>query len=275
MTDAADWNFDDHIRELTDDEVSSFREDGWTALHGLISTELAAELLEHIKAVTGLDHDELDPGDEAKGEATFRSAAFNVLTMPRMKDPFLAAYQTSPRLGEVAARLSGNRPMRLLTDSIIYKLPKWTGSGDVTEWHQDLPNMPLDRRGPVQIWLALCEITPEMGSMQHLSGSQHEEALAPMGQKSLEDLLEAHPHLAKYPLSEPEYFKPGDAIAHDSMTLHYAPVNNTNRIRWAYTSYRVPAETQYTASPARPWLDGLGLTPGAPMEHPMLPGVTA
>jgi len=275
MTEADGWNFDEHIRELTEDEVGEFRKNGWVSLHGLISTELAGELLKHIKAVTGLDYDELDPGTEAEGKATFRSSAFNVLTMPRLEDPFLAAYQTSPKLGDVAARLSGNRPMRLLTDSVIYKLPYWTGAGDVTEWHQDLPNMPLDRRGPVQIWLALCDISPEMGSMQHLSGSQREDKLTPMGQKSLDELLEAHPHLSQYPISEPESFKPGDAIAHDGMTLHYAPLNHTNRVRWAYTSYRVPAETKYTASPPSPWLDGLGLVPNEPMDHPLLPIVTA
>ena len=273
--DADGWRFEEHIRDVSDDEVAFFGENGWVGLPGLVSGELAAELLRRIKDVTGLDYDELEPGSDANGNATLRSSAFNLLTMPRLQDPFLAAYQSSPKLGEVAARLSGNRPMRLLTDSVIYKLPHWTGAGDVTEWHQDLPNMPLDRRGPVQLWLSLCEITPEMGSMQHLSGSQREEVLRPMGQKSLEELLEAHPHLAKYPISESEHFAPGDAIAHDGMTLHYAPVNNTNRIRWAYTSYRVPADTQYTANPPSPWLDGLGLKPNEPMEHPLLPIVTA
>jgi hypothetical protein len=274
MTDANGWRFDEHIREVTDEEVASFNEDGWVQLPGLVSSGLAAELLSHIKSVTGLDHDELDPGSKESGRATLRTSAFNVLTMPRLEDPFLAAYQTSSRLGEVAARLSGNRPMRLLTDSVIYKLPDWTGSGDVTEWHQDLPNMPLDRRGPVQLWLALCEITPEMGSMQHMSGSQQEEPLTPLGQKTLEALLDAHPHLAKYPISPSHHFNAGDAIAHDGMTLHFAPVNHTNRVRWAYTSYRVPAETQYTASPPSPWLDGLGLVPNEPIEHPLLPIVT-
>jgi hypothetical protein len=269
------WRFDEHIREVTDEEVESFRENGWVQLPGLISPELAAELLRHIKDVTGLDHDELEPGSSDEGKATLRVSAFNLLTMPRLEDGFLAEYQSSPRLGEVAARLSGHRPMRLLTDSVIYKLPAWTGSGDVTEWHQDLPNMPLDRRGPVQLWLALCEITPEMGSMQHLSGSHREERLEPLGQKTLEELLAAHPHLERYPISEPEHFAPGDAIAHDGMTLHSAPLNNTNRVRWAYTSYRIPAETRYTASPPSPWLDGLGLKPNEPIEHPLLPIVTA
>jgi len=265
----------EHVRTPTDEEVAFYRENGWVYLEDLISDDLAGELLQHVKQVVGLDYDELAEGStDERGKFTLTSTAFNLATMPRLEDDFLRQYQESREVGEIAARLTGKRPIRLVTDSVIYKLPEWTGSGDVTNWHQDLPNMPLDRTGPVQLWLALCEVTPEMGAMQHLSGSHKEGRLTNLGQRTLPELFEAHPELRKYPLSEPHHFNPGDALAHDALCLHGAEPNHTNRIRWAYTSYRMPADVCYTASPPSPWLDGLGLEKGKPMDHPLLPIVT-
>jgi ectoine hydroxylase-related dioxygenase (phytanoyl-CoA dioxygenase family) len=143
-----------------------------------------------------------------------------------------------------------------------------------TPWHQDMPPMPMDRAGGLQFWLALTEITPEMGSMQHLSGSHRE---PPLGctQFTPDQTLEGlHPELwEKYSVSPTHHFQPGDVLAHDSLTLHYAQSNKTNRLRWVYTSYRIPADTLYNGIP-NPRFEEFGFEPWKPFDHPKFPIVT-
>ncbi len=277
---AEELNLSDHIRQVTDDEIAHYQEHGWAYLPELISRDLAARVLDHVKQLTGLELDEVVQGSTELDPKFLGRGSFRIDTMPRLQDEFIKSYVTSRPLGEAAARLTGIRPLRLVTDTVLYKLPSWTGSGEPTRWHQDLPNMPLDRPGGIQIWMALCEITPEMGSMQHLSRSQREgrlvaSTLVPPDQRkmldSYEGLVELFPQLKAYHVSEAEHFQPGDALAHDSLTLHYAQENHTSKVRWAYTSYRVPADVCYTGNPPSPWLDGLGLEVGMPMDHELLP----
>jgi Phytanoyl-CoA dioxygenase (PhyH) len=277
-TAAQSFVLSEHVRMPTDEEVAAFREDGWAYLPQLISRELAEEVLRHIKDVVDFHYDELHEGDDPSQKLAMTVKSFALNPMPRLHDEFLRRYAESRELGEVAARLTGIRPMRLVTDTVIYKLPDWTGAGDVTDWHQDTPNMPLEpKTGAVQTWLALCEITPEMGAMQHLSGSHHDGPVKESGDTmesnnwSFEEFLESFPQMRSHPISEPHTFRPGDALVHDGLCAHGAPPNRTNKVRWAYTSYRIPATTRYVGRPKSPWLDSLGLERDQPMEHPLLP----
>ena len=52
-------DIESHIRQVTDDEVREYEEQGWVSLPGLLSTELAGEMLARLKQTTGIDHDEL------------------------------------------------------------------------------------------------------------------------------------------------------------------------------------------------------------------------
>jgi ectoine hydroxylase-related dioxygenase (phytanoyl-CoA dioxygenase family) len=268
----------EHIRMPTSEEVNSFRAAGWAYLPQLVSPELATELLRRIKDVVGFPYDEVPENADASQKVSMTVSSFALNPMPRLHDEFLRQYAESRELGEVAARLTGIRPMRLVTDTVIYKLPEWTGAGDATTWHQDTPNMPLEpKTGCIQTWLALCEISPEMGAMQHLSGSHLEGPVKESGDSmdsntwSFEEFLAEFPQMQSHPLSEPHDFQPGDALVHDGLCAHGAPPNRTNKVRWAYTSYRIPATTRYVGRPNSPWLDSLGLTVDQPPEHPLLP----
>jgi ectoine hydroxylase-related dioxygenase (phytanoyl-CoA dioxygenase family) len=269
----------DHVRVPTDDEVAFFRESGWAHLPGLISAELAAAILAQVKSIVEFDYDEVPKDTQGAGAPSFTVKSFASRTMPRLENDFLRWFDESSEMGEVSARLTGIRPMRLVTDSVIYKLPQWTGAGDETDWHQDAVNMPVEpKTGAVQTWLALCDVSHDMGAMQHLTGSQKHgpviESTESMHTWSLEEFLEAFPEMKRYPISESHDLKAGDALVHDGLCAHGAPANNTDRVRWAYTQYRFPASTRYVAKPTSPWLDSLGLKPGKPMDHELLPVVT-
>ena len=50
MSTAAQLSVDDRLREISQEEVSSYRENGWVKLEGLIAPSLAGEMLERAKA---------------------------------------------------------------------------------------------------------------------------------------------------------------------------------------------------------------------------------
>jgi ectoine hydroxylase-related dioxygenase (phytanoyl-CoA dioxygenase family) len=276
---------DAHVRGVTDEEVAAYREQGWVSLPGLLSAELAGTLLDHLKAVTGLAYDELPrnhPDAQAVADRIRTEGLAKIFFMSRLHDETVWNIVTSRALGEASARLSGFRPMRMFTDGVICKLPAWTEEQSLnagimsgkTMWHQDFGPVPWDRPFGVQFWLALCEITPDMGSMQHLTGSHREGPLGCQHYSPDQDVQEQFPELwDKYELSEAHHFQPGDVLAHNPLTVHYAQANRTDRLRWVYTSYRVPANTLYNGIP-NPRFTEFGLEPWKPFDHPKFPIVS-
>jgi hypothetical protein len=282
------------IRDVTPDEVASYDEQGWTLLPGLVSPGLAGELLDHLKNVSGLHHDQLaedDPDAPEVMEMLRANGIFKLFSMPRLQDETVREIVTSRGLGRAAATLSGHPSMRINSDGIICKMPAWIGEKNLLEgpgadvytaetpWHQDYPQVPWDRGGAVQFWMALAEVTPEMGSLQYLTGSHREPPLGAIhythtdGGQTLEGL---YPELwEKYEVSPGLHLQAGDVLAHNSLVVHYAEPNRTDRLRWAYTSYRMPAHTLYNGVPFKRFIEwGIDLKQWEPFDHPAFPIVT-
>lgn len=273
---------DSQVRAVTEDEVAHYRENGWVSLPGLVSGDIAGELLAAVKELSGLPYDELPPDHPEAQEVVGRVKSEGIgklFFMARLRDARVWEIMTSRALGEAAAQLTGSRPLRLFTDGVICKLPRWTEDNGLsagimsggTPWHQDFSPVPWDRAGGVQFWMVLCEITPDMGSMQHLSGSHREPPLGCAHYTSDQTLEQSYPYLwEKYELSPAHHFKPGDVLAHDSLTVHYAQPNMTDRLRWVYTSYRIPADTLYNGIP-NPRFTEFGFEAWKRFDHPKFP----
>jgi ectoine hydroxylase-related dioxygenase (phytanoyl-CoA dioxygenase family) len=286
-------DIDSQIRPVTDEEVEAYQEQGWVTMRGLVEPGLAGRFLTELKQVTGLDYDELPrdhPDADAVAERIRRDGVHKVFTMTRMQNQTVWDIVTSRGLGLASARLSGHRSMRIMTDGVICKMPAWTATENLLEgpannvytaetpWHQDYCSMPWDRGGGVQFWFALAEVTPEMGSIQYLTGSHREPPLGAVhytkagGGQSIPGL---YPELwDKYELSEPQHLHPGDVIAHNALAVHAAEPNTTDRLRWVHTSYRMPAETLYSGVPFARFIEyGIELKQWEPFDHPTFPVV--
>jgi len=71
-----------------------------------------------------------------------------------------------------------------------------------------------------------------------------------------------------------QHFQPGDLLAHHQFSVHYAQANHTDKLRWAYTSYRIPARSLYNGIPmARLDSLDLGFELWKPHDHPKFPVV--
>ena len=244
-----DTGFDGVVRDVTAEEVRSFRKNGWVKLEGLISPELAAEILRRSKAIMGQDASTISGGGGGDPQFDhYRHILRNYLGAWRV-DPFLRALSHSAAMGRVASRLLRDGAVRFLNDEVLVKVPASRG-GKPTPYHQDFPHAVYDRTAMINIWIAIVDIPPARGSMQFLSGSHH---AGPLGRTLLQerDVVEQNPWLLDdYPLSERLDMKPGDATVHGDLTVHGGPANLSDDMRWAYLVNLFDAEARYSGGPS-------------------------
>lgn len=264
-------------REITPEERAHYYEKGWVLLRGLISEEEAAILLAEAKRIasdgvkeTHRAGSKTDPGRADSYQTMFRP----IDLAPEASEPF-TQFHNSPEMGQAAARLLSNpvlgpRKARRLWEgsgTILVKMPEGeTGSGN-TSWHQD-NSFPWDREGSVNFWLALVPMTPDMGTLRFLEGSNR---LGRLGRRPHEDLVKHHPGLLDFaPMSPPLTLRPGDVLANDLGTIHSAGPNLTNQTRWAYTCMYFAADIAWTGQPHR-FVDDIDLKQWEPFDHPRFP----
>ncbi len=175
-------------------------------------------------------------------------------------------FTLSPRLGSIAKQLLNAENVRLWHDQALYKLP----GGDATAPHQDLAYWPMLDRNAGTIWIALEEVTFEMGAMHFIPGS-HKAGIDSFS-NTIEDAIEGKIDLVKQASEitkkEPVYFtlKPGDATFHHGLTVHYTKKNNTNRIRKGMTIIYFADGVRFNAnSPASSHFCAAGSKHGEPI----------
>ena len=251
------------VREVTSDEVARYRQHGWVKLPQLISREAAGELLTVVKGKMG------EQGDERMNTPSTARNLEAFAKWYRLDDDsqLFHALRFNRQLGRNTALLMRrDMPIRSLTALTAVKLPKDSavdhGKG-VTTWHQDHMATPA-KCTSLGYWVALDEVTPEMGPMQFRNGSHREGLLTPP--------MDAWDLLSDYELSEPVTYRPGDATAHSSLVVHGAGVNSSDRPRWGYIINTFPADAPYVPYPTN-HTKGIEdeLTPGKPLDHPRFP----
>lgn len=259
------------IRDITAEELALYGENGWVKIDGLLSAEIAGELLRRIQERMGVDAELQMRGDYWEAGLPQPSAqAWQNYDSPSQDDEWIHDVCFSDRLTYATTRLMG-RDARYLADHVLCKVPPKRRGGK-TPWHNDLMTFPVDRAGGLTIWMALDDCPPERGTLRYLSGSHRERPLGryfhcPDGK----DMVDANPWLLdRYEVSPPLHLRPGDALVHDFMTIHSAPENLTDTPRWIYGSHRIPADALYTGAPQR-FFDGIGLKVNEPIDHPKFP----
>src|SRR5882757_7623906 len=139
--------FRESIRSVTQEEIASFRENGWAYLPGLLACEIAETL-------------------HAQGEHLQRAQTQPLSCKPRRKTDLedrvgkafqsyladdqaveLAAFAVSPVMGRNAAELLDVAQTRILAPKTNYilKMPESGGEQGATPFHQDYPGHAFDR----------------------------------------------------------------------------------------------------------------------------------
>jgi ectoine hydroxylase-related dioxygenase (phytanoyl-CoA dioxygenase family) len=240
------------------DQISSFRREGWTKLPRLLDDAELARLQE-IYAIEEATGTSTLMGQVADDEAD--AAAFAYQAHPdmakmwdnridlRMRWPELQAIVA--RYATVAGALIGCDEVLIFWDKTFTKPPASVGTRQ-SVWHQDYPYNPIDRRGFSSVWLAVDDVTEEMGAMRFVPGSHR---LGPLGRFDLvgrdhdwdETLRPEDLELVSDPVTQP--LAAGEATVHDGLTLHGAGENHSDRPRRGWTMIFMPAETRWTGGP--------------------------
>jgi len=194
--------------------------------------------------------------------------------------PEIDAVVRAPQVGQLAARLAGVKHVRSWIDETFFKPPGSVPCG----WHQDLPHFPMDRRGLLTIWVAIEDVTAEMGPVRYLPGSHR---LGPLGRAINKDSRASLDAVRSVIKESPDDFlyegdservgkitwfslRSGEAVIHDGLTLHGSASNLSDRMRRGWACVYFPSDTQYTGMP-RAEADGLGLVPFGTFDHPKFP----
>lgn len=247
------------VRDITDDEIAFYEENGWVKLDGLITPELTAQLLSAAEEL--MDASAALAPDEGEGSSGVRrsttddwSATWGDFGFQARKiriNPFFDFTMSKP-VGRLAQRIINRERLtgqpsavRYLEDSLHCKPPMVPGGpSNALGYHQDLL-FGTDRVGGFNLWIALDEVTPEQGAMRFLTGSHRE---GPLG--SEKDFLGHYSRLSEiYPFSPPFHYQPGDATVHHGNMVHGSPDNVTDRPRWCYVTTYMPDDCVLPENP--------------------------
>lgn len=268
-------DFSSLIRDITDEEVEYFQEEGWLHVRNLITPELALKVREHVKKWSGIEFDEWPQDAAEQARCMQQLEAMKDRTkkfLMSRADPWLGNFFEQRKLGEASARLLKAQSVKKLSETLHFKPPVSSGHGKPLAWHQDFQAIPIDRSAAIQTWIALAPIVPEMGPMQHLRGSHKEGSL---GRHIFAGELaeEVNPEIfARRKVTSTRNYQPGDADFHHCLTYHRSGLNETDRIRWAVSSIRFSTRCLYTGMPSIQ-ADGLGMEPFKYFDHPNFPTV--
>jgi ectoine hydroxylase-related dioxygenase (phytanoyl-CoA dioxygenase family) len=259
------------MRDVTEEEVAFYRENGWVKLERLIEPDLAAEMLA-VAQREMLVQDDLDVIEHQTASSKVHDRShwrdWHFPGRDHGVEPFRSlAY--SQAIGRNAARFQGREvAINYHADMLAVKMPEGHVASQPTGFHQDWVNFPFDRVGFLTFWIALDEIPPERGSMRFYSGSHQAGPLGKMGLIGGPEIPDYYPDLKnRYELSPPLHLQPGDATVHNGMVVHGAPRNSTDQPRWTFICSYHPADTCYTGAPHHIFTSDLGLEVGEPIKH--------
>lgn len=143
---------------------------------------------------------------------------------------------TSRRLAGTILQLSGQETALFAQDVSFFKE---VGSPTIL-LHQDHAHFPFDRKGCLSPWIALVDMTEEMGSLHYIEGSHLE---GPLGFVGDPEIREAFPELKKRKIVAGGPIAAGDARAHWDLTVHASGTNNGTYAREAWAARYIRPDT--------------------------------
>ncbi len=242
--------------DVAPEAVASYRNNGHVLLRGVASPDEVAAFRPAVASAVTRFNQESRPLAERD---TYGKAFLQVMNL-WCDDADVRRFVLGARFAGVAATLLGAEGVRIYHDQALVKEP----GGGHTPWHQDAIYWPIDGTRCVTMWMPLVDITPEMGVMTFVDGSNTEE----LGDEAISDDSEAHfdalVSRTGAKLSVPVSMAAGDATFHGGWTLHKAGSNSSPITREVMTviyfasdlTVQTPTNEPQRRDLAR-WLPGL------------------
>ena len=215
------------IESLTDAEVNFYQKQGYLTLPGFLRADavgaLRREVLEVVEGAFGLTEDDLRTSRDT-GDALRQSSQY-------LRGSGLDEMINGDRTRGIASRLLGGEAHVYMPFTAV----KAGGGGGKFHLHQDNQyTVHEPGEGSLNIWVALVDMTPEIGCLQvspqsHLEGQIAKKSEEKHGGSEgfITPEQEAHRIF-------PVRMRAGDAIAFTRMTVHGSGPNSTSDPRVAY-----------------------------------------
>lgn len=233
--------------QLTDEQVRSMHEDSWAPLPGLLDAETVEKVRQSL--LNASERSMLSgPDKKPVPDEFFQHEGV------AWRDPDLLAVATSPRLSSAAVGLLKQSEALFCQDISFFKPP----GARAISFHQDYSYWPFDRQGCVTLWIALSDMSEEMGPLRYLAGSHHE---GPLGLIEPEDIRDTYPRLRDRKVVGGQALKAGDAQAHWELTIHGSQKNEGTSRREAVAFRYIRSDIRYLGL-SHPHYDLFNLTPG-------------
>ena len=221
---------------LSPGQIACFREDGFLAIHGLTT----AGEIERLRRIYDRLFDE-KVGYERGRQLDMVSADDDAAKPARLLQ-ILNPVEFAPELRETLFRKNALATAQQLLGAeaalwFEHAICKPARHGAATPWHQDDAhrNDPGVTYDQVSFWLPLQEATIENGCLRYIAGSNRGPVLAHRSPNN-DPRIMALECVDQFDLVREMYvpLKIGDAVVHDSRTLHGAGPNQTDAPRRAY-----------------------------------------
>jgi hypothetical protein len=237
-------------RGVSDDEVAFFRKNGWVKLDRLIGETEAGILLDRLMTYTGSDAS-VTARPHRGGGMSDEFFIFAPLAVHHpcgeVRDDLFYGLSHSREMGELARRMLGSSA-RYWVDSSIVKTASGRQGSSATEWHYDIASTkrsPFTSPYRLSCWISLSLNTPAHGTMRFISTEHRDEKICRIIAEHT--VAESLPLLEALGVVSPSLtMRPGDATLHYAGTLHCAPANTTDELRWAYDMTAIPTNARFS-----------------------------
>ena len=208
---------------ITPAQAAQYQKDGHIFLRTVASHE---EIAHYRPLITGLV-DEIARTRDMHVQLDDLSTLYTEVSNVWRRSESIRRFVFAKRFARIAAELMGVKAVRLYHDQALIKDP----GGSPTPWHKDHYYWPLATQHAIKMWLALSDISPDMGGLVFATGSNHG-ALFPEVPFSM-NLQEVFCRVIKdHRIPTPSYtMSAGDATFHAGGTLHSALENSSTRRR--------------------------------------------
>ena len=232
------------LRSLNEEQVQSFRLNGFLTVDDVLSESEVAAVAERADLIAAGKADHIPP-ECIQLEPVFRNGDRDIedqvlsvrkLYMLNWYDDVMWSHAANPKVVDIIADLLSTDDLKVYNDQAFMKAPE---TGSAQPWHQDSASwrdmLPMDL---VTAWTALDAATPENGCLNFAVGTHRWGMLRP-------EQLE--PHIDElggdcFPIVEAP-LRPGSVSFHHSLTLHRSGANLSGQRRRGYAVHYMRATT--------------------------------
>jgi len=251
---------------ITDGQVEFFQENGYIQLDDVLSPDQVNQLRDAVEEAT------VQPQRFHQRHEHYDQYA-NLWTIHEG----VRRHVLSPKVAEFARRLSRSSAIRIWSDQLLTKMP----GGRPSFWHQDVPLWAMVESGALSCWMALVDVTVDMGCMQFIPGSHRWGRFAwkTLPWDTLETLdglrllVPDDRHDRLQPVAVP--LRAGSCTFHDGLMMHYAGPNRTDQARLGLVTHYVPDGTTFSGMNSSFVTDAANLVAGQPIDGDLFPIVAS